>query len=351
LPKVIPRGEIPYITQIEANGHVHNLGLLAEFRKHKVLDDFLPQNARLSLSWVHLNEGEVLQPHTHDTPSMIILCKGDGRVFGDLEKSLSEGDTVLIPPFQQHGFIGGQGGFWGLSVQFEGKGLYEDVKKPRVAFSKSIQDTLSSIKHENIQYEAVFAKSKIMKMIEEGSNFDTKKFLKVLYQWSTWFQKISLERFRNVSDDIPEVRKLVTSHFLEEQGHDHLLKQSIPELEDINDPILEACASWFFVQMGKNTEIERSIIMHLVLEKSGEIFHEQAMVHFSHLPYFNVHCDHDADHATMGYDILEKLLHHQTNVKAIENFKPFLKLSWNMMLNLTDRMAYLTQSLDDHSIQ
>jgi hypothetical protein len=68
---------------------------------------------------------------------MIIVCRGRGVLLDEGEKPLNEGDIVLVPEGYAHGFRGLEPtGVEGLSLQFEGLGLYEDVENARVHFEK-----------------------------------------------------------------------------------------------------------------------------------------------------------------------------------------------------------------------
>lgn len=134
--QVISRTSIPVISSIEIDGVLHNLGKLFDFRKHPDLLSFIPENARPSFAWTSLEAHEELAAHEHPTSSMIIVCEGQGEVFGDCNQKIQAGDVIIIPPYHQHGFRGGgkEGGLWCLSIQFEGLGLYENTEAPRVAF-------------------------------------------------------------------------------------------------------------------------------------------------------------------------------------------------------------------------
>lgn len=132
---IIKRNDIPSITSIMVDNEKHELGILKDFKKHPLLSQYLPENTRLSLSWVRLKKGETLAIHQHPTTSMIIVTEGQVTTLGNDNKSAEAGDVILIPPNVLHGFIGaGQDGLWGLSLQFEGTGLYEDESNPRVTF-------------------------------------------------------------------------------------------------------------------------------------------------------------------------------------------------------------------------
>src|SRR5262249_36783357 len=125
--RIIRREEIPTLRTAIVDGVQHNLGILKDFRAHPDLCSFLPEDARLAMSWVRLEPEERLDVHVHPIESMIVVAHGAGRTLGDLESPFSDGDIILIPRGCAHGFVGaGDWGFWALSAQFEARGLYED---------------------------------------------------------------------------------------------------------------------------------------------------------------------------------------------------------------------------------
>lgn len=133
---VIPRVDVPAIYEIEEGGKKHELGEHRDFSRHPVLKEAIPDNARLGISWAKLKPDQVLEPHLHPIMSMIIVCRGGGRLLGDKVGPLHEGDVVVVPPGRLHGFVGGDpDGLTVLSVQFEMRGLYEDTKNALVEFA------------------------------------------------------------------------------------------------------------------------------------------------------------------------------------------------------------------------
>jgi quercetin dioxygenase-like cupin family protein len=132
---LVRRAEIPAIYEVEENGKKHTLGEHRDFSRHPQLREHIPENARLAISWVQLAPGQVLDPHLHPIVSMIIICRGVGKLLGDRNEELREGDIVLVGAGRLHGFVGGEPhGFTGLSIQFEQRGLYEDKDRALVNF-------------------------------------------------------------------------------------------------------------------------------------------------------------------------------------------------------------------------
>ena len=87
--------------------------------------------------WVRLKSEEVLAPHQHPTASLLICTGGRGIILDQPDTIITPGDAVLVHAGSTHGFKGlGPTGIEGLSIQFEGTGLYEDTSKPRVEFRR-----------------------------------------------------------------------------------------------------------------------------------------------------------------------------------------------------------------------
>jgi quercetin dioxygenase-like cupin family protein len=125
------------VTEVFEGGERHFLGEQRDFRRHPALAEFLADTSRLGIAWVRLGPGQTLEPHGHPTRSMIIVCRGNGVLLDNGEQVLNEGDVVLVPAGYVHGFRGLEpSGVEGLSIQFEGMGLYEDVENARVTFEK-----------------------------------------------------------------------------------------------------------------------------------------------------------------------------------------------------------------------
>src|SRR6185437_4850373 len=129
--KLVRRDDIPSMRTVVVNGVEHWLGHVKDFKKHGELTNFLPKDDRVSMAWVRLEAGEELDEHTHPVESMILMCEGGATTTGDVCDQMNAGDVLIVPPGKRHGFIGAQpNGFWGLSMQFDSRGLYEDITDP-----------------------------------------------------------------------------------------------------------------------------------------------------------------------------------------------------------------------------
>ncbi|MBY0272846.1 MAG: cupin [Alphaproteobacteria bacterium] len=343
---VVSRSKIPAISSIMVDNVPHNLGLLLDFRKHPELASFIPENTRPSFSWTYLKSNEELAVHEHPTSSMIIICEGEGEVFGDCEGKIISGDIVIVPPYHKHGFIGrGKNGFWALSIQFEGNGLYEDVEKPRVNFIKQEKDSqannFSILLNDQEKFIKKFKTHPLIQLIRSASTEDIEtreRLLEALNIWGNWFQRIIC--LRAACGAPPVYQDLAEQHILEEIGHNTSILESRENKSiSLHDPILEATASWFFEKMLSSTVQEKTVLVHFVLEGAGDIFHTEALRLFGNTSHFTTHVELDEDHFEMGCRVLEASRDYD-----IERLRTILSQGWEMFDLLLSRMAYFAQN-------
>lgn len=343
--KVINRDTIPPLKSIMVDGKMHNLGLLLDFRKHKDLEAFVPESGRFSVSWTRLKDGEELSVHNHPTSSLIIICEGTGKILGDMNGPLKAGDIALIPPNCAHGFIGTGKGFWALSIQFEGTGLYEDRGNPRVKFGKDekFQDTYEDLLRDQKKYEKRFLNNPLMKLVRSDliKEKDVQdRLLKALNYWSDWFQKILAARVAIGAP--PAFQESSEHHFAEEVGHNTALYRIRgKESADLWEPDLDASASWFYQRMLTGRPATRAILMHCVCEAASYIFHTEAKTVFSTMPHFALHSDLDSEHAQEGFDLLKRI----PDLNWVE-MRKVLSHGWDMFEKLAAAMANYAQKGD-----
>jgi len=337
--KIIHRNAIPALKSIEIGNDVHHLGLLLDFRKNRDLAAFLPGQGRFSLSWVRLKKEETLSAHAHPTASMIIITEGEGVTMGDIQQPIAAGDIVIVSPHSKHGFTGkGKEGFWALSIQFEGLGLYEDPTRARVKFAQNgaLTDPISLLEKDQVKHEERFRKGALMKLI--NSEFVQQeevrdKLLEALNFWSDWFQRILAARV--AAGNPKEYQELAEQHFAEEAGHNKSLlsmRHNMPVA--FWEPILDATSSWFYQKVLSGTPEERTILMHCVLESASCIFHTQAQSMFPETNHFSLHSELDQEHSKEGFEVLRKYPVHD-----VEHLREILWEGWRMAEYLTGSMA------------
>ncbi|MGC0420039.1 cupin domain-containing protein [Embleya sp. AB8] len=307
----VGREQIRAVSTVEAGGETHHLGEQRDFRRNEDLAGFVPQQGRLSLAWVRLHDGERLDLHEHPTKSMILVCKGSVRLIGDREETLHEGDTVCVPVGSRHGFetVAGQD-FHGLSVQFEGAGLYEDEAGPRVRFTEQAQASLAQLDELNQERLRRFSGHRFFKPFDDGSvGHDAAlraRFVAVLYVWSVYFQRMLYARQALCTD--PQLRETYAAHLREEFGHDVLLREHHGVNAEVYDPILEAVGNWYVMQMHGANEAAKIVIVHMVIETGCQVFGERTgpafPVEAKADSYFDLHAAVDEDHRAIGRNYL-----------------------------------------------
>jgi quercetin dioxygenase-like cupin family protein len=337
--RLVHRDDIPGISSIVVDGHRHQLGLLLDFHKHPELGAFIPEAGRFSVSWTRLKKNEELTTHRHPTSSMIIICEGEGQILGDLRGPLKAGDIALIPPNCAHGFIGkGKEGFWALSIQFEGQGLYENRDSPRVKFEgkNKLEGTFAQLEADQEEYEQRFMKNPLMKLIRSSTIKKPEvqdRLLEALNYWSDWFQKILALRVATGAP--PLFQSSAEQHLAEEVGHNRglfVLRKNAPMY--VWDPLLDASASWFYQRMITGRPGTKAVLMHCVCESASYIFHTEAKRVFSSMPHFTLHSDLDEGHAAEGFHILKTI-----PGLDIYEMRLILKHGWDVFENLASAMA------------
>lgn len=345
---VVGRNCIRAISSVEVNNELHNLGEHRDFRRHDLLRDFIPEQGRYSFSWVCLKDGEKLDNHVHPTSSMIIICEGSVYVTGDEEKLVDSGDVVCVPPGEKHGFRTENGQFfYGLSIQFEGEGLYENEKTPRVEFLENSEGPFKELnrlnnflikRHKENSLFKLFSSKKL-----ESDEDKRNKFLCALSIWSHYFQKMLYARQAFCSNR--ELLPLYRQHLDEEYGHDILLEKQYKLEHDIYDPILESACQWFVSKMLSSDEAEKIVIVHMVVESSGHEFGNAAKNifnlkdnHHTDESYFNVHAELDDDHSEIGLSYI-----HKESPAHFPKLIDICRQAWDQMDLIHERLALLAQ--------
>jgi hypothetical protein len=156
--------------------------------------------------------------------------------------------------------------------------------------------------------------------------------------FSDVFQNIIFTRQATCAD--PAFRGTFLTHFMEELGHNEMLGER-REGPETRDPILAATASWFASQMFMLDNVEKTVIVHLVLETSGHLFHTLARRSYLDDPsraYFEVHSDSDEHHRDMAMHLLTG--HHPDTYRRLMRI---LDDGWDMFDAMARRMAELVR--------
>ncbi|PIZ04346.1 MAG: hypothetical protein COY58_04790 [Gammaproteobacteria bacterium CG_4_10_14_0_8_um_filter_38_16] len=206
--------------------------------------------------------------------------------------------------------------------------------------SEKTIDTAESLLLSNEQYYHTFTQKPFFKMIASGLlNQDEKKrdaFFNYVQIFSDYFQTMMQTRQAACRDE--KFYFTFLTHFMDELGHDDLLRQR-QKITQVWDPILVAVCTWFVHQMQVLDNIEKAVVMHLVLEKTGDFYHSLANKKLSqHIEsnYYEVHAEHDEDHTTMILDLLPGYPDF-----VYQRLNKLLYESWHMMYTMVDRVHEL----------
>jgi mannose-6-phosphate isomerase-like protein (cupin superfamily) len=349
-PEVITRAEIPALHTVMEGGREHVLGILKEFRRHERLGAFLPKDYRVAIAWVHLDRGQTLEPHIHPVDSMILICRGSVLALGDREVELHEGDILLVPHDSRHGFTGsGIDGFWGISMQFDSRGLYEDINDPWASFLdadvasrvNTAETPFSLLIAENDRYLTHFSKHRLFTMAQHGffaTDRRRGRFFDCFQVWSNYFQRMLQLRAAVTEDTV--YATLAQGHLHEELGHNTLLQGDRDQFRSIWDPLLESSCAWFTWKMMSLGDLERVVLVHLVVEASAGVFYKEmaaVMGHPEAANHLNAHRGTtDNRHLDMGLDFLK-----YTPLGAVDRLLAIQKQGWDMLGALFSRMADL----------
>lgn len=164
------------------------------------------------------------------------------------------------------------------------------------------------------------------------------RLLDCLQIWSDMFQNLLHLRIATTVE--PTQKKIALEHLVEELGHnDNFRKQRKANHQPIWDASFMSVMEWFRHQMFYKSDLVKTLLMHIVLEGSGKIFHSEAAAVFSEMPHFQEHGEDDADHVAMGIEILN-----QATPKEVNELREVLNKGWSMITLLCDHIADIAES-------
>jgi quercetin dioxygenase-like cupin family protein len=303
---VIPRESLRGIDSVQIDGRVHTLGLVKDLRWHPEFARHVPPAGELSVSWVRLLVGETLAVHRHPTTSVIIVTEGQGELLGARSGPVGAGDVVVVPPGDEHGFRGaGERGFWALSLQFEGRGLYHDPERPRTRFveARLTESKLERLLAAQAEFCRRYRDNPLVRLTREPLAPTIRaRLLEGLQLWADCFQRVLAARVSTASD--PRYQRLAEEHMGSEVGHNHRLAHLRGGPTPAWDPELAALSSWFVDRVRSATQEEQAVLVHFVLEGSGQIFHDTARACFGEVDHFVEHGVFDHEHFEMAVRVL-----------------------------------------------
>jgi hypothetical protein len=170
---------------------------------------------------------------------------------------------------------------------------------------------LEYLLEKNKEFVKNYEQNELMVLVKSHSMADSKKralLLDCIQVFSNYFQKTIM--LRSVLTENKMFLDIVHMHLVEEFGHDISLMNDRQNNPPKWDPILESCSCWFAWKMFTLDNVEKTLLVHLVLEASAHLFFREAhrvMDAFGETDYFKIHSELDEHHETMGLELLEGL--------------------------------------------
>jgi hypothetical protein len=134
-------------------------------------------------------------------------------------------------------------------------------------------------------------------------------------------------------------RSIFMGHFREEVGHDDVLRADRGRSDEMWDPIIEGVGAWFSSRMSVLDNIEKTAIVHLVLESSGAhmgALSRKTMPRFGSAKYFTLHDELDNSHVTVALTPLRS-----QSPETLVRLRTVVEQAWRMMDTWGDRVASL----------
>lgn len=198
--------------------------------------------------------------------------------------------------------------------------------------------TVELLLEKNISFSEKFSNNPMVQLAAGKKIQDTQvreRLLDAIQVLSNYFQKVIMLRHVFCADKA--VSKITFAHLAEEFGHDAALNQDRRNRPLVWDPILDACSAWFAWRMFHASEDEKTILVHLVLERSAALFFRQAhktMTQYGETSYFEIHATADEEHEKMGLETI-------CNQTGAARERLFLaqQQGWDMMYTIGDQIT------------
>jgi hypothetical protein len=329
--KIIHQEKIPSIKNIKALHH------------HPILKKILPNNKKITVSWISYQKDYNSPIKTELLPTLIYIYHGSANLVGTTPKSISAGDILLIPENYKYGFRKiSKDGLQGIRIQFD-----------RKTFGK-INASIDNYKSYALTFDGLLLHNQLrlketlnndfFHLLKDNSRLTYHKkqrFLDCVQVFSDYFQIIMFSREATCKDKV--YIPLFLRHLQEEFGHNELLATR-KNKHAIKDPILHASSSWFCYQMFVLDNIEKTALIHLILETGGSYYGNWAKQKVGkdvHSNYFDIHGEGDDEHAEMG----KKLLKGQDS-HTYQRLHQVIDKGWEMLNIMLNRIAFLTNQED-----
>ena len=131
---------------------------------------------------------------------------------------------------------------------------------------------------------------------EMEKEYVREKILDCIQVFSNYFQKIVM--LRSTFTNSISFSMMTRTHLNEEFGHDDILLNERKNKNILFDPVLDSAMAWFCWKMLSLNDLEKTILMHWVLESSAYCFFTHAKEIFDRyrqMEYFKIHTQADEE--------------------------------------------------------
>jgi hypothetical protein len=202
--------------------------------------------------------------------------------------------------------------------------------------------SLSLLLENNKTFANEYENNPLMQLIKSDSMKEKsmrEQLLDCIQVFSDYFQKVVMLRY--VFCDNPKFFSISHQHLNEEYGHNVALKQDRHHRSAVWNPILEATSSWFAWKMLTLDGEEKTVLVHLVLETSAQLFFKQAhqiMDRYKETQYFKVHFAADEQHEQMGIALLQGL-----TAEKYQRLRDIQSQGWSVLNAACEQITSLVQ--------
>lgn len=178
---------------------------------------------------------------------------------------------------------------------------------------------------------------KILSSIELDKKEIRDIILDCIQIFANYFQKIVMLRGAFTYSLV--LSSMARMHLNDELGHDAILMKERNDRNPIFDPILDSSMAWFCWQMFGLNDLEKTILMHWVLESSAYCFFINAKTVFDRydkMKYFEIHAEADEEHKNVAPAFLNNL-----RPAEYARLETVLVQGWAVMTTACNRIAEL----------
>jgi hypothetical protein len=331
LIRIVKRDTIPNLQSLDtAKGE--GAGELRDFRWNDQLRAFMEGASDLSVGWVRLGPGELLQPRTLDVDLLMVVYQGSADIVGDLTRAVSAEDVVVVPSGAMHGFVGGPQGLYALAIQLGEKASL--VEETGVTASDP-EHTLQGLLEYNSSRLGEFQQRAIFELAADGTLNDPRcraTYRDGLRLWAS--QSSGLLTVRQACCIDGKYAPAFLAELVLEWSRGMPLDPALTRVSTpvARDPILIALADWFTRQMYLLDNVEKVALVDLVVASANAALgrNEQECRLWSH-GY--------GEHAAATSLLLRGETPH-----TYARLRSLVAEAWDMVGALTDRLVELTRA-------